>query len=241
MSDTDPQEQLLAVQGHDTRITQLRTRRQTLPERTEAVEVAEADRAKEQRLGVVDAERHRLDREQKRIDDEVVGLKEKSDHADKALYSGSVTGARELQSLQEEIASLARRVGVLEDEELEMMVEREPLDEEAAILGEERAALAARAEDVAGRITVAEAEIDAELDSEAAARSAAAAVVPADLLAEYEGLRADLDGVGVARLERGHTCGGCHMKLSAVEVSRIKGLPADARIHCEDCGRILVR
>jgi hypothetical protein len=31
------------------------------------------------------------------------------------------------------------------------------------------------------------------------------------------------------------------MKLSAVELDRIKGLPADARITCEDCGRLLVR
>ncbi len=241
MSDTDPTEQLLAVQDHDTRITQLRTRRRTLPERTEAAEVAEADRTKEQRLGVVDAERHRIDREQARIDDEVASLRAKSAQADKALYSGTVTGPRELQALQDEIASLARRIGVLEDEELEMMVAREPFDEEAATLIEERSTLATRAADVASRITVAEAEIDAELESEATARDQAAASVPEDLLSEYEELRTDLDGVGAARLERGTTCGGCHMKLSAVEVSRIKGLPPDARIHCEDCGRILVR
>ncbi len=241
MSDTEPMEQLLTVQGHDTHLTQLHTRRRTLPERAEAAEVAEAARAAQARLTEVDAERHRLDRDQARIDDEVAGLKERTEHADKALYSGAVTNPRELQALQDEVASLARRVGELEDKELEMMVEREPLDEEATALAAQQAELATRAEDVASRITVAEAEIDAEVAAETTARATAAADVPADLMAEYEGLRADLDGVGVARLEHGTTCGGCHMKLSAVEVSRIKGLPADARIHCEDCGRLLVR
>lgn len=238
---TDPLEQLLAVQGHDTRITQLRTRRRTLPERAEAVEVAAADRELEHRVDDIQNQLHRLERDQERLDDEVATLKDRSDHADKALYSGAVTNPRELQALQDEIASLARRIGELEDKELEIMVGREPLEEEDAELSDQRDVLATRAEDLDRRITVAEAEIDAELESEAAGREAASSAVAPDLLAEYETLRADLDGVGVARLEHGTTCGGCHMKLSAVEVSRIKGLPADARIHCEDCGRLLVR
>lgn len=238
---TDPLEQLLAVQGHDTRITQLRTRRRILPERAEAVEVAAADRELEHRIGDIQNELHRLERDQDRLDDEVATLRDRSEHADKALYSGAVTNPRELQALQDEIASLARRIGELEDKELEIMVGREPLEEEDAELSDQREVLEARAKDLAERITVAEAEIDAELESEASGREAAASAVAPDLLAEYETLRAELDGVGVARLEHGTTCGGCHMKLSAVEVSRIKGLPADARIHCEDCGRLLVR
>lgn len=237
----DPLEQVLEVQGHDTRITQLRTRRQSLPERGEAVEVAAADRELEHRIDDISNELHRLERDQDRLDDEVANLRDRSEQADKALYGGSITSPRELQALQDEIASLGRRIGVLEDKELEIMVAREPLDEEGASIEDQRDALRVRAEDLAQRITVAEAEIDAGLESEAAARQTAAAAVAPDLLAEYEALRATLDGVGVARLEHGTTCGGCHMKLSAVEVSRIKGLPADARIHCEDCGRLLVR
>jgi predicted nucleic acid-binding Zn-ribbon protein len=156
------------------------------------------------------------------------------------MYSGTITNPRELQGLQDEVASLTRRIGELEDLELEIMVEREPFDEEAVTLAAERAVLAERAEDLAGRITVAEAEIDVALDRETAERASATDAVPADLLAEYESLRAKRAGIGIARLERG-TCGGCHMKLSAVELDRIKALPADARVVCEDCGRLLVR
>ncbi|QYG93571.1 hypothetical protein HC251_14815 [Iamia sp. SCSIO 61187] len=237
---TDPMQQLLVVQGHDLRDTQLRTRRQGLPERAEADEVAAAQAALAERRAAVDAERHRLEREQAKLDDEVASLRDKSAHADKALYGGAVTGARELQSLQEEIASLARRISDLEDAELELMVERDPLDAQAAALAAEAAELDRRAEELAQRITVAEAEIDAELESEAAARTEAAAAVPDDLLADYEALRSQRAGIGVARLEHG-TCQGCHMKLSAVELDRIKALPPDARITCEDCGRLLVR
>jgi predicted nucleic acid-binding Zn-ribbon protein len=237
---TDPMEQLLVVQGHDLRGTQLRTRRQGLPERAEAEQVAAAHQAVIAELATVDAERHRLEREQARIDDEVSALKDKSAHADKALYGGGVTGARELQALQDEIASLGRRIGDLEDAELELMVERDPLDEQAVALAGQRDALLAQGEDLARRITVAEAEIDSEIESEAAARATVAATVPDDLLADYETLRSKRAGIGVAKLEHG-TCQGCHMQLSAMELDRIKALPPDARITCEDCGRLLVR
>ncbi len=237
---TEALEQLLVVQDHDTRATQLRTRRRTLPERDEAAQVASALEAATARWTELDVERHRLDRDQSRLDDEVASLRAKLDHADKAMYSGAVTNPRELQALQEEAASHTRHIGQLEDQELEIMVEREPVDEGLVALEAERAELQVRADDVAARLTVAEAEIDAELAALETERAAAAAIVPPDLLAEYEALREGNGGVGAARLEHG-TCGGCHMKLSAVEQDRIKGLPEDATIHCEDCGRLLVR
>ncbi|MDZ7733961.1 MAG: C4-type zinc ribbon domain-containing protein [Acidimicrobiia bacterium] len=59
-------------------------------------------------------------------------------------------------------------------------------------------------------------------------------------LEEYEKLRRQLGGIGVAPLEGG-TCGGCNLTLSAVERDRIKSEPPDAVIHCEECGRLLVR
>ena len=49
-----------------------------------------------------------------------------------------------------------------------------------------------------------------------------------------------LGGVAVAKLE-GNSCRGCHLQLSAVEVGRIRKLDPDVLVHCEECGRILVR
>jgi predicted nucleic acid-binding Zn-ribbon protein len=64
--------------------------------------------------------------------------------------------------------------------------------------------------------------------------------VPASLLAEYEPLRHRLGGVAIAKLEGG-SCKGCHLKLSNFELDRIRALPTDEVVHCEECGRILVR
>ncbi len=60
------------------------------------------------------------------------------------------------------------------------------------------------------------------------------------LLAAYEGLRPQLDGVAIARLQ-GSTCQGCHLGLAAYEVERLRQEPADTIVHCPECGRILVR
>jgi predicted nucleic acid-binding Zn-ribbon protein len=76
----------------------------------------------------------------------------------------------------------------------------------------------------------------------AAERADAAATVADDaLVAEYEALRRQLGGVAVAPLTDSGACGGCHLVLSAMERDRIKKLPDDARVTCEECGRLLVR
>jgi hypothetical protein len=49
-----------------------------------------------------------------------------------------------------------------------------------------------------------------------------------------------LNGVAAAQLtDKG--CGGCHMQLPRLEMSRIKSEPEDALLCCENCGRLLVR
>ena len=81
--------------------------------------------------------------------------------------------------------------------------------------------------------------IDAELAQAIPARVSAAAELPPALADRYEKLRTRMRGVAVARLI-GHRCDGCHQELSAVEVDRIRGMPADTVITCDLCGRILV-
>jgi hypothetical protein len=39
----------------------------------------------------------------------------------------------------------------------------------------------------------------------------------------------------------GSACQGCHLALPAVEVDRIRKLSVDEAVHCEECGRLLVR
>jgi hypothetical protein len=233
-------EALLAVQEHDTTIDQLTHRRRTMPARGE-LDAAMAELAGlEQRAGEVEAKRQELARNQQRLEDEIATVSDKAAQHDKTLYSGTISNPRELQAMQDEIASLKRRVSQLEDQELELMELIEPLDADLGRMAGERSALDERATALRAQIAEEEVTIDEQLATTHAERDQLVGTVEPDLLAEYEQLRPHSGGIAIARLVNG-SCGGCHLGLSAVEIDRIKKLPPDELVHCEECGRLLAR
>lgn len=231
---------LLVVQDHDTAVEQLRHGRATLPERARLEAVGEQLMALEATAAEIGGQRDEVARQQQKLEDELASLEEKLVMLEKRMYSGSVTAPRELQAMQADAEALKRRQSLLEDQVLESMAEREPLDARLDAIDADRLAL--DEESGALRVAIAEAEsaIDAELASEEAARAEAIVSIPPDLLSLYEQLRARLGGIGAARLVKG-SCTGCHLALPATEVDRIKREPPDAVIRCDQCGRILVR
>jgi predicted nucleic acid-binding Zn-ribbon protein len=231
---------LLAVQEHDTAIDQLVHRRDHLPSRAELDGVMAEVAALEASAAEIQEARHVLGREQQRLEDEISTLNERANHHDKTLYSGTIGNPRELQSLQDEIASLKRRISQLEDQELEVMEQIEPLDRQLAGLASSRVSLDERGGTLRAQIAEEEVAIGADLDRTRAERDGLVGGIDTDLLREYDELRKRAGGIAIARLVSGH-CGGCHLSLSAVEIDRIKKLPPEAPAHCEECGRLLAR
>lgn len=232
-------DQLLDLQTHDTAADQLRHRRASLPQRQELTALDRRDADLASRRATLESTRHDLGREQSRLEDEVASIEDKRTQADRQLYSGSITAPRELQALQDEIGALGRRQSDLEDELLEVLTAIEPVDDDLARLAQEQAEVDAERERLLAALGAAEAEIDAELAGVEEEREALAAALPEERLSEYEAARRRHGGIAVARLV-GSNCGGCHLTLSAVELDRIKKLPADEPAVCEECGRLLV-
>lgn len=230
---------LLEIQARDTRLDQLRHQMEALPERQARDAVLAALAELDAQVAASNSERAALAREQKRLDDEIESVGARRSHEEATLYGGTVTNARALQDLQEEIESLGRRISVLEDQDLEVMQKIEPIDARLTELGAARADSQARLESAEQALTVAEAELAVLEAAESEAREALVGSVDADLLAEYEKIRRSSGGVGIARMV-GSQCGGCHLGLSAVEVSRIRKLGPGEITHCEECGRLLV-
>jgi uncharacterized protein len=231
---------LLDLQANDTHADQLRHRRETLPERARLVELDQRRASVEASVVEPRTQRDELAREQKRIEDEVALVEEKAAHVDQQLYGGGVTSPKEAQALQADLESLKRRQSQLEDQVLELMEQLEPLD--AALVDSEAtlAAITTERAEAEASLAAGEAEVDAELAEVSAARDALVAQVPDELITEYEHLRPSFGGVAVAKLA-GATCQGCHLTLAAAEVDEIRRRPADAIVHCPDCGRLLVR
>jgi uncharacterized protein len=231
---------LLEVQDHDTRIDQLNHRRATMPERARLLALRQASLELAASTEQLSTQRAALASQERRLEDEIALVEDKRRSVDSALYGGTVSNPRELQSMQEEISALARRQGQLEDQAIDIMEQIEPLETRLSELAESAKENEVDTASAADALAESERVIEAELVQEHARRAEAAEGLPEELMAEYVRLRGRSGGVGVARLA-GSQCGACHLTLSAVEVARIKKLPPDAVAHCEECGRILVR
>lgn len=233
-------DQLLVVQSHDTHLQQLEHKRANLPARATLVEAQQALNALAAESAETESQRGELSTNQRHLELEVAGLEEKIEGETAKLYAGSVTGVKELQALQDEIASLKRRQGDLEDQVIELMEAGEPLDTELEAFAVRRGEIEAQIGSVEQEIADAEAAIDAEMATERADRVTAADGIDAGLLATYDKIRENTGGVGVAKFVGGR-CEGCHLSLPAMEVDQIKKQPADALVTCSSCERILVR
>ncbi|MBV9953257.1 MAG: hypothetical protein JO291_14985 [Acidimicrobiia bacterium] len=235
----NPLELLLEVQKHDTHADQIRHRQANLPERA-ALDAREAERTKAEREHRATSDRRdELLVEQDRLEGEIAKAKERIAAVDGKLYGGATSNPRELQALQDEVASLGRRVSLLEDSEIEVMEQLEPLDKVSETQQAALDELATVIDRLGVELTAAEAELGVDLESVEKQRAEAAEAVPSNLLDEYEHIRSRSGGIGVAALIGGQ-CGGCHLKLPAMELDRIKKLPPDGIVHCDECGRLLV-
>jgi len=237
---SEPFDRLLEVQEHDTRVDQLRHRRATLPERAELADIVVRRRAIDEGTAETRRSRDELASRQATLEQQIEAARQRRAELERRMFGGQVGGARELAAMDDEVRQLGRHVHELENRELEVMEELEPLEGELQAADVERDALDTRAKELDQRIAEVAKEIDAEIDAELGARAPLAAALPPELLARYEALRKKLGGTGAARLV-GNSCTGCHLTLPAMEVDRIKHAPPDTVITCDNCGRILVR
>jgi predicted nucleic acid-binding Zn-ribbon protein len=230
----------MTLQALDTSIDQCRHRRGHLPERAELTILHREAAALSAAGDEVRRQRDEVAGRQAEVETELAATEARATSENRRLYSGEVRASRDLQALAADIDSLKARASDLEDQVLEILEGREPLDAQLADVSAQIGAIEARARSAATELAAAEAVIDRELEQLAGERSRAAEGIPADVLATYERLRARLDGVAVARLSGNH-CDGCHLALPAVELDRIRHLPPQALVTCDQCGRILVR
>jgi len=233
----EPTARLLDLQSLDTSIDRLIARRTALEgEGDLAAARAEAERA-EQELGELRLQLDVFDRDGSKLEHEIDSLTRKTADEESRLFGGAVANAKELESIQREVDNLKKRKTEREDELLVVLERREEVERRAGEAevrsGERRVAV----DTVAGDASRELAEIAAELGAKQTEREGLAAGFDPELLELYDDLRRQKKGIGVAALVDG-VCQGCHEKLSAVELDRLKR--SDGVARCEYCRRILI-
>ena len=228
---------LLDLQAIDTKLQQLDHRAKILPEHAVLQQLAaEAETVRlslAEQSGAVEDVKIELARVESDV--QVVETRVARD-SDRLQSSSSV---KDVAALEQELVSLAKRLGDLEEIELTVM---ERLEEHETALNQTRAqmdALQVRAADLVAVRDAALATIDAERNNAAANRRTIEAKVPTDLLALYEKQRARY-GNGASHL-RGGVSSASGVKLLESDMQAIRAAAPDDVLMCADSNAILVR
>jgi predicted nucleic acid-binding Zn-ribbon protein len=232
-------EVLIEVQQHDTTLDQLRHRRDTLPERSALAELVERRSRLDRTAGDVQGQVDELAGRQRKLEEHIAATAKRRHEIEQRMRSGSISASRDLQAMDHEVNQLSDRQSHLEEDELVLLEEQEPLDSLLGELRSELDSLSVEADRLTTAIAGAEAELAESISAEEAQRKELASSLPEELSRRYEVLRSRLGGVGAARLV-GDRCDGCHLTLPSVEVERIRHLPPEEFATCTQCDRILV-
>ena len=239
-ADPTAQLQLLDLQTLDSTLDRLAHQRATLPEIAELAALASRRKELDDETTLAETELSDLNRAQSKLEADIEVVEQRQARDQKRLDDGVITSSKELESLQHELESLARRKSTLEDEELELMQQAEDLQKRIDVAAAELAEVADKTADAQARLAAMETSIDADLASTRAHRGELAPSLPADLIALYEKQRSVNGGVGAAMLLR-RRCEGCHLELAGAELGDVRAAALDDVLRCESCGRVLVR
>jgi predicted nucleic acid-binding Zn-ribbon protein len=231
---------LLDLQALDSRLAQIEHKRRSLPQLATIADLEGRIAALRDRIVAGETEVDDLERALAKAETDVEQVRARAAKDQELLDSGRVTASKELENLQHEIASLARRQGSLEEDELEVMEKLEDARSALAVLTTERDGLRAELESATAERDEAWSAGDRDREWVGSERTKVLPDIPAELLALYDKLRADHDGVGAAALHQ-RRCEGCRMQLNPSDIGHIREAAPDAVLRCEECRRILVR
>ncbi len=231
---------LLDLQAQDSALAQLHHRRESLPEHAQIAEL-EARATELDGLRIeADTEVGDLTRAQSKADSEVELVKARRARDEERMSSGAITNPKDLESMQHELGALERRISTLEDEELEVMEKLEDAQKRLSSVTADLDHIKVDLEHVTTARDSALEAVDAETATIATERERIVELVPAELLALYDKVKAQYGGLAAAAL-RARRCEGCRLEINGADLREIAAKPDDEVLRCPECSRILVR
>lgn len=153
--------------------------------------------------------------------------------------SQSAVAAPTLAALQRELDHVRELQSSVEDREIELLLEVEPLDEAVEHIKAAAAPLVARRAELQSQVAALQASLDDELVSLNVEREAKARAVPSALKERYDAALARVGVSGAAQVVGGR-CDGCRIALAPLDLDRVKGLAEGEIGSCPECGRLLL-
>ncbi|GAA5151770.1 C4-type zinc ribbon domain-containing protein [Microbacterium pseudoresistens] len=227
---------LLDIADVDQRIARAEHERTHPPQAARISELVAARAEQLRELTAFSGARDDIKAELTRVESDVSLAEQRRDRDAERL--SATANPKDAVALEQELASLARRLSDLEDLELEVM---ERLEQAESAVAAQQALIESTTQE--GQTLTAEAKAQVASATTAGEqlardRSAFSDSVAPSLMTEYD--RRAVRGIGAALLRRG-TCEGCRMVLSGTDMNRIRQAEPDEVVSCPECGCILVR
>jgi uncharacterized protein len=224
---------LYRLQQVDSRLDQIQSRLQTIQF---ALENSAELKAAREHLEQAQTDLHEAERALKVAENDSQDQRIKLEQVEASLYSGRIQNPKELKDLENDAASLKRRLGELEDIQLESMLAIESARELVQKVEQDYNA-------VHGQVISQNASLQSEQDSlqkerEAfnAQRLATVSSIDAPTLSLYESLRQKRSGVAVATVSE-NSCESCGASMTPGHAQSVR--ISSQLVHCPMCGRIL--
>lgn len=233
------QQRLLELADLDADVAKVQHTARSLPEHQQIAELMTARQEAGEALVEATTVTGDLEEAVARAEADLTPVKQRLERNQKRIDDGSVSDGKTLRGLIDEVEHLKRRIGELEDIQLETMGQLE--DAQAA-----KQRIEARKTEIETRLRELVTQRDkqvAELVTEAkllkGSRDTKAQGIPTDLFGLYEKLRASR-GSGAAALRR-RRCTGCQLEIPVSDLDGYRKAPANQVLRCVECDRILVR
>ncbi len=166
-------------------------------------------------------------------------LEKRVEDLEQALNS-TTASARDLAAIHSELDHVRELLSKVEDRELDLLLEVEPLDQLVQAIKSQAQPVVARRTALQSEITELQSSLDEELVALRAARRERASALSSDRLARYAAALLRAGGSGAAQVDAGR-CDGCRIALSPLDLDRWKGLSPGTFMACPECGRLLLQ
>ena len=163
-------------------------------------------------------------------------IRVKIELSESSLYGGKIQNPKELQDLQNEIASLKRLIITREDHELEAMMAVEEAEANLTHFIEEMKAIQGKLIENNSVLNGEKTKLLEQIERLESERKATLPPITANDLTLYEQLRKVRKGVAVVKISS-RACGACGATLTAALIQSSQSL--GQLVRCPSCGRIL--
>lgn len=153
------------------------------------------------------------------------------------LYDGSVSSPRELEIIQEQLATILEQYEQVQNELLALAGDKEIVEAESKAIDHGMQSLYQQFNQLKGQYTRIKINLEQELAAIRIDKKKILAKVDPAGLAWFEGRKAKFAGLPIGEIVENQSCNGCHTLVPNVLVKEARQNPGE--IYCERCGRLL--